>query len=90
VWGKTGENCAQYLDKGREVYIEGRIQTRSWDDKDTGQKRYMTEIVANNVQFLGGKGGDGESRPNTTRTPSAQSPATSGETPPYTDDDIPF
>ncbi len=57
VWGKTGENCAQYLDKGRQVYIEGRLQTRSWDDKNTGEKRYMTEIVANNVTFLGGGGG---------------------------------
>jgi single-strand DNA-binding protein len=58
VWGKTGENCAQYLDKGRQVYVEGRIQTRSWDDKNTGEKKYMTEIVANNVTFLGGGGGD--------------------------------
>jgi single-strand DNA-binding protein len=59
VWGKTGENCAQYLDKGRSVYIEGRLQTRSWDDKNSGEKRYMTEIVANTVQFLGGGGGAG-------------------------------
>lgn len=54
VFGKIGENCAQYLDKGRQVYIEGRLQTRSWDDKNTGEKRYMTEIVAANVTFLGG------------------------------------
>jgi single-strand DNA-binding protein len=60
VWGKTGENCAQYLDKGRSVYLEGRLQTRSWDDKNTGEKRYMTEIVAQTVQFLGGPGGGGE------------------------------
>ncbi len=59
VWGKTGENCAQYLDKGRQVYVEGRLQTRSWDDKNTGEKRYMTEIVANQVTFLGtGPGGE--------------------------------
>lgn len=57
VWGKQGENCAQYLDKGRSVYIEGRLQTRSWDDKTSGEKRYMTEIVANTVQFLGGREG---------------------------------
>lgn len=55
VWGKMGENCGQYLDKGRQVYVEGRIQTRSWDDKESGEKRYMTEIVAHTVQFLGGK-----------------------------------
>jgi single-strand DNA-binding protein len=51
VWGKTAEICAKYLSKGRQVYIEGRIQTRSYDDKE-GQKRYITEIIANDVQFL--------------------------------------
>lgn len=62
AWGKTGENCAQYLDKGRAVYVEGRLETRSWDDKTSGEKRYATEIVAMNVQFLGGdsKGGGGK------------------------------
>jgi single-strand DNA-binding protein len=60
AWGKTAENCAQYLDKGRQVYIEGRLQTRSWDDKNTGEKRYKTEIVANQVTFLGGGPGGGE------------------------------
>lgn len=54
VWAKLAENCAQYLDKGRSVYVEGRLQTRSWDDKTSGEKKYMTEIVANVVQFLGG------------------------------------
>lgn len=53
VWGKLAEVCGRYLQKGRQVYIEGRIQTRSWDDPQ-GQKKYMTEIVANVVQFLGG------------------------------------
>ena len=57
VWGKRAEVCAKYLSKGRQVYIEGRIQTRQYDDKD-GNKRYITEVVANDVQFLGGKGGD--------------------------------
>jgi single-strand DNA-binding protein len=55
VWGKQGENCAQYLQKGRSVYLEGRIQTREWEDKD-GNKRQTTEIVAQTVQFLGGRG----------------------------------
>ncbi len=54
VWGKLAELCNQYLAKGRQAYVEGRIQTRSWDDKD-GNKRYTTEIKANTVQFLGGK-----------------------------------
>ncbi|HCF57369.1 MAG TPA: single-stranded DNA-binding protein [Myxococcales bacterium] len=58
VWGKQAENCGQYLKKGRLVYIEGRIQTREWTDKE-GQKRYTTEIVANQVQFLGGRDGAG-------------------------------
>jgi len=58
VWGRTAENCAQYLDKGRSVYIEGRLQTREWQDKE-GQKRQTTEIVALTVQFLGNKGGGG-------------------------------
>jgi len=58
VWGRTAENCAQYLDKGRSVYIEGRLQTREWQDKE-GQKRQTTEIVALTVQFLGSKGGGG-------------------------------
>jgi single-strand DNA-binding protein len=58
VWGKRAEVCAKYLSKGRQVYIEGRLQTRTWDDKD-GNKRYMTEVVANDVQFLGGGGKEG-------------------------------
>jgi single-strand DNA-binding protein len=58
VWGKRAEVCSKYLAKGRQVYIEGRIQTRSYDDKE-GQKRYITEIIANDVQFLGGGKGEG-------------------------------
>jgi len=56
VWGKQAENCGQYLAKGRQVYIEGAIRSRSYDDKD-GNKRYITEIVAQRVQFLGSSGG---------------------------------
>jgi len=56
VWGKTAEHCGQYLSKGRQVFIEGSIRTRSYDDK-SGNKRYITEIVAQRVQFLGGGGG---------------------------------
>lgn len=52
VWNKLAEICGKHLSKGRQVYIEGRLQTRSWEDKQ-GQKRYTTEIVANTVQFLG-------------------------------------
>jgi len=52
AWGKLAEICNEYLKKGRQVYVEGRLQTRSWDDKN-GNKRYTTEVVANTVQFLG-------------------------------------
>jgi single-strand DNA-binding protein len=58
VWGKRAEVCSKYLSKGRQVYVEGRIQTRSYDDKD-GNKRYITEIIAADVQFLGGGGREG-------------------------------
>ena len=51
VWGKLAELCANYLDKGRQVYVEGRLQTRQWQDKD-GATKYTTEVVANTVQFL--------------------------------------
>lgn len=54
VWGKQAESCAKYLTKGRSVFLEGKLQTRSWDDKETGQKKYSTEIVAQNVRFVGG------------------------------------
>ena len=59
AWARLAEICGQYLSKGRQVYIEGSIRTRSWDDQNTGEKRYMTEIVARDVQFLGGQGGQG-------------------------------
>ncbi len=55
VWGKTGENCSKYLSKGRSVLVEGRLANRSYETQD-GQKRTITEIVADNVQFLGGRG----------------------------------
>jgi single-strand DNA-binding protein len=58
VWGRTAENCKQYLSKGRAVFVEGRLQTRKWQDKE-GHDRYTTEIVADRVQFVGGGGGGG-------------------------------
>src|SRR2546423_1952161 len=53
VWGKLAELCGQYLTKGRQAYVEGRLQTRQWQDKD-GQTKYTTEVQAQTVQFLGG------------------------------------
>ena len=89
VWGKTAENCAQYLDKGRTVYVEGRIETRSWDDKKTGEKRYFTEIIASNVVFIGGKGGGAkrdEAPPEDGPGPGTDDGFGTGKD----DDDIPF
>lgn len=58
VWGKTGENCAKYLSKGKSVLVEGRLSNRSYEDKE-GQKRNITEIVADQVQFLSASGAPG-------------------------------
>ncbi len=58
TWNKLAEQCNQFLQKGRRVYVEGRLQTRSWDGQD-GQKRYTTEVVAQDVQFLDRAGGPG-------------------------------
>ena len=57
-WGRQAEIAGQYLQRGSQVYVEGRLQTRSWEDQQ-GQTRYMTEVVANNFQFLGSRGGSG-------------------------------
>ena len=60
-FGKTAETLARYCKKGKQIYVEGRIQTRNWEDKETGQKRYTTEILVNQMQMLGraGEGGGG-------------------------------
>ena len=84
AWGRTGELCAQYLSKGRSVYLEGRLQTREWEDKE-GQKRRTTEIVANTVQFLGGRG---ESGSGGSASGIAEGGFDSGAPPPP--DDVPF
>ena len=78
VWGRSAEICNQYLTKGKQVYIEGKIQTRQWQDKD-GATKYTTEINASSVQFLGGasseRGAPSPSAPN-----EAFPPASGGET----------
>ncbi|MEE9550945.1 MAG: single-stranded DNA-binding protein [Candidatus Binatia bacterium] len=86
VWGKQGETCAQYLSKGRQVYVEGSIRNSSYDDK-SGNKRYVTEIVAQRVRFLGGGGGT-RLAPEAEGQVPGEAPA-SGEPAPI-DDDIPF
>ena len=87
VWGKRGEVCGKYLSKGRQVYVEGRLRTRSWEDKD-GNKRYTTEIIANDVQFLGGRDSGGPRRENDGPPPA--DPDYGGGTSTGPDDDIPF
>ena len=86
VWGKPAENCAQYLQKGRSVYVEGRLQTRDWEDRD-GNKRQTTEVVAQTVQFLGGRGEGGppRSEPPPTEASGGSSSGASSD-----GDDIPF
>jgi single-strand DNA-binding protein len=87
VWGKQAENCAQYLQKGRSCYIEGRLQTREWEDKE-GNKRHTTEIVAQNVTFLGGK--DGAQRGAGPEAQPPGPPADGSMGPQAGGDDIPF
>jgi single-strand DNA-binding protein len=84
--GKQAESLQDYLKKGKQIYVEGRIETRSWDDKD-GQKRYMTEIIADRIQLLGSPGGArGTGGSRETEYGGAEEPAMASEA----DDDIPF
>ena len=97
VWGKQAEHCNNYLTKGRQVYVEGRLRTSSYD-KD-GQKHYTTEIVADTVQFIGGREGGAEGGEQSGR-PAGRAPASGGGQPEPDfgggyggnpgDDDIPF
>jgi single-strand DNA-binding protein len=86
AWSKLAEICGEWLKKGAKVYIEGRIQNRSYDDKNTGQKRYISEVVAENMIMLGGGGGKASAS-----SESAEA-ANAGETqpPPNQSDDLPF
>jgi single-strand DNA-binding protein len=86
AWAKLAEICNEYLKKGKQVYIEGRLQTRSWDDN--GTKKYTTEVVANNLQMLG-RASDAPSEPPPTEVPPAEQPVPSGAAA-GEDDDLPF
>jgi single-strand DNA-binding protein len=88
AFGKLGEICGQYLNKGRQVYIEGRLQTRSWE-KD-GVTRYTTEIVANDVQFLGDRSQQDAGRPMSGGGGGGGNDYPGPPYPDTTDDDIPF
>ena len=95
VWGAQGENCAQYLQKGRGVAIDGRLDWREWDATDGSGKRQAVEIIADTVQFLGG-GGDGGGGNGHRFTPESDVPADTSDFAPAPagggagDDDIPF
>lgn len=94
AWRRLGEICGEYLSKGRQVYIEGRIETRDWEDKD-GVKRYTTEIIASQMQMLGDKGdSSGEHRvvgPKPAQNKDTSNPYSKDYVPePPPDDDIPF
>jgi single-strand DNA-binding protein len=93
VWGAQGENCAQYLQKGRPVAVDGRLEWREWEEKDTGRKRQSIDIIADSVQFLGSReGGENGGR----FTPQSDVPADTGDfqqapvSAGGSDDDIPF
>ncbi|HZQ91099.1 MAG TPA: single-stranded DNA-binding protein [Terriglobales bacterium] len=101
AWERLAEIAGEYLKKGRTVYIEGRLQTRSWDDKETGQKKYMTEVVANDLVLLGGRDavGGGEMRARGAQSSSAGPGGGMDQRNPHadevaqtniTDEDIPF
>ena len=100
LWERLAEIAGEYLKKGGKVYIEGRIRTDSWDDKQTGQKKYMTNIIGNELVLLGGRGeaGSGESAGhsrgvaggnNFDQRPPEPEPA-SATSSPISDEDIPF
>jgi len=95
VWGAQGENCATYLSKGRPVAVDGRLEWREWEDKETGAKRQATDIIADSVQFLGSRdsaenGGSGQFKPQSDVPADTadfdKAPAGAGTS----DDDIPF
>ena len=85
AWRRLGEICGEYLSKGRQVYVEGRIQTNAWEDKE-GNKRYTTEILANTVQFLGGRDSAGTGQSESPPLPEFPGTPSTGSG----DDDIPF
>ena len=90
AWRKLGELCGEYLSKGRQVYIEGRLQTRDWEDKD-GNKRYTTEIIASRLNFLGSRADQAsEARVSASSPEGSPQTAPKGEDLSDEDEDLPF
>jgi len=94
-FGKTAENADKYIKKGRSVFVEGRLQTRSWDDQN-GQKRYITEVVANQLLFLGSRESGADSSYSSDNSSFEENPASSSNDTNssgkdiFQDDDLPF
>lgn len=89
AWGKLAETCGQYLQKGKQVYIEGKIRTRQWQDQ-SGQKRYTTEIVANNLVMLGRAGERAEFSDDAVTVPPDENTGDGPDFDSGSDDDLPF
>ena len=89
LWGKTAETLQEYLLKGRQIYVEGRLQTREWQDRD-GNKRYTTETRADRVVLLGGRAGSGGDTSGGSQDRQPEPPSGSGDSGELTEDDIPF
>jgi single-strand DNA-binding protein len=90
-WGRQAEIAGQYLTKGKQIYVEGRLQTRSWDDRQTGEKKYKTEIICENFQMLGQRGADFEGGERAAAPPPSGGPTyDEGGFTEAEDDDIPF
>lgn len=95
VWGKQAEIAGQYLKKGKQIFLEGRLQTRSWEDRQSGEKKYKTEIVCDNFQMLGQRGeydagGGAPSSSTSSGAPSYDEGSSGGYGGEPEDDDIPF
>jgi single-strand DNA-binding protein len=88
LWGRTAEVASEYLKKGRPVFIEGRLQMDTWDDKQTGQKRTRLRVVADNMQLLGGRPSGGAEAPGESRQTNA--PPKKSATSEPDEDEIPF
>ena len=88
-FGRLAEIAGEYLKKGSQVYVEGRLQTRKWEDRD-GNERYTTEIVAADMQMLGGRGGGGDAQGGSDSTPEFAEGNSGGGSSGDFDDDIPF
>ena len=89
LWGKTAESLSEYLTKGKQIYVEGRLQTRKWDDKD-GKPRYTTEVRGDRVVLLGGGGAAGGRQQPRAAGPAGMDEPMGEPATELTDDDIPF